>query len=98
MLAKVANERVELFNDAKTIEEMLTFVRNEKGRPEAMEGEHDDCVMSLAIAHYIRPQQSFEREEKDVGKKIKWTADMLEDYENGSAEDRAAMVEKWGKP
>ena len=98
MLAKVANERVELFNDAKTIEEMLTFVRNEKGRPEAMEGEHDDCVMSLAIAHYIRPQQSFEREEKNNGKKIKWTADMLEDYENGSAEDRAAMVEKWGKP
>ena len=24
-----------------------------------MEREHDDCVMALAIAQYIRPQQSF---------------------------------------
>ena len=36
---------------------MLTFVRNEKGRPEAQEGAHDDLVMALAIAHYIRDQQ-----------------------------------------
>ena len=33
---------------------MLTFVRNENGRPEAQEGAHDDCVMSLAIAYYVR--------------------------------------------
>ena len=34
------------------------FVRNDKLRPEAEEGAHDDCVMALAIAHYVRPQQS----------------------------------------
>lgn len=98
MLAKISNEQPELINDAQTIDEMLTFVRNEKGRPEAMEGEHDDCVMSLAIAHYIRPQQSFEATVRRDGKKIEWTRDMLEDYENGTDEDRAAMREKWGKP
>lgn len=98
MLAKISNEQPELINDAQTIDEMLTFVRNEKGRPEAMEGEHDDCVMSLAIAHYIRPQQSFEATVCRDGKKIEWTRDMLEDYENGTDEDRAAMREKWGKP
>lgn len=38
---------------------MLTFVVNERGRPEAMAGEHDDRVMALAIAHYSRGQQSF---------------------------------------
>lgn len=27
------------------------------GRPEAQEGCHDDLVMALAIAYYIRPQQ-----------------------------------------
>jgi hypothetical protein len=27
------------------------------GRPEAQEGAHDDLVMALAIAYYIRPQQ-----------------------------------------
>ena len=45
------------FNDKETLEEMLVFVRNEKGRPEAQEGCHDDLVMALAIAYYIRPQQ-----------------------------------------
>lgn len=28
------------------------------GRPEAQEGCHDDLVMALAIAYYIRTQQS----------------------------------------
>jgi phage terminase large subunit len=45
-------------NDKKTLEEMLTFVRNEKGRPEAAEGAHDDHVMALGIAHYTRHQQN----------------------------------------
>ncbi|MMZ68615.1 hypothetical protein D1872_313210 [compost metagenome] len=36
---------------------MLTFVRNEKGKPEAQEGAHDDLIMALAIAYYSRGQQ-----------------------------------------
>jgi phage terminase large subunit len=45
--------------DRKTIDEMLTFIRNEKknGRPEADIGTHDDRVLSLAICMYIREQQ-----------------------------------------
>lgn len=38
---------------------MLIFVRNEKGRPEAQVGGHDDLVMGLAITYYIREQQTF---------------------------------------
>ena len=45
--------------DKTTLREMLNFVKNERGRPQAMAGAHDDCVMALAIAHYIRPQQSY---------------------------------------
>lgn len=56
-LQAIVNDHVELINDKDTLEEMLTFVRNEKGRPEAQEGAHDDLVMALAIAHYIREQQ-----------------------------------------
>ena len=56
-LVRVAREEIELINDIDTLNEMLTFVRNEKGRPEASPGSHDDLVMSLAIAHHIRPQQ-----------------------------------------
>lgn len=42
--------------DVDTLQEMLTFVRNEKGKPEAIEGKHDDLVMTLAITHYISEQ------------------------------------------
>jgi phage terminase large subunit len=38
---------------------MLTFVRNEKGKPEAQEGKHDDCIMATAIAYHARSQQSY---------------------------------------
>ena len=47
-------EHPEWLNDRDTLNEMLTFVRNENGRPEAQEGAHDDCVMSLAIAYYVK--------------------------------------------
>lgn len=56
-LQSIINDHIELLNDKETLEEMLTFVRNEKGRPEAQQGAHDDLVMALAIAYYIRPQQ-----------------------------------------
>ena len=50
---------------------MLTFVRNEKGRPEAQNGAHDDLVMGKAIAHYIRPQQEYKVKKDIVEKRIK---------------------------
>ncbi len=56
-LQSIINDNIELINDKETLEEMLTFVRNEKGRPEAQQGCHDDLIMALAIAYYIRIQQ-----------------------------------------
>ena len=56
-LVQVVREQPGLFWDIPTLEEMLTFVRNEKGKAEAQEGKHDDLIMGLAIAHYIREQQ-----------------------------------------
>lgn len=43
--------------DAATLKELLTFVKKENGRQEAVEGGHDDLVLALAIAHQIRGQQ-----------------------------------------
>jgi phage terminase large subunit len=57
-LVKIVRENIEVMLDRATLEEMQTFVRNEKGRPEAELGCHDDLIMALAIAHYIRLQQS----------------------------------------
>ena len=69
-LVAIVRETPHLINDLMTLEEMLTFVRNEHGKPEAQAGKHDDTVMALAIAHRAREQQSMaaevEREDRPV--------------------------------
>lgn len=57
-LQALVREDVTILEDAATLKEMLTFVKNDKGRAEAMEGFHDDLVMALAIANFISSQQT----------------------------------------
>jgi len=61
-LIEMVREHTELLNDKDTLEELLTIVRNEKGRIEAPEGGHDDQMMGLAIAYEIRNQVTFAQE------------------------------------
>ena len=61
-LIEIVREHVETINDKDTLEELLTIVRNEKGRIEAPQGGHDDQMMGLAIAHHIREQVVFMEE------------------------------------
>jgi len=56
MLVDYLKDYSNMIEDADVLKEMLTFIRNEKGRPEAAPGEHDDCVMAYAITVYILPQ------------------------------------------
>ena len=65
-LIEVVREHCDTINDKETLEELLTIVRNEKGRIEAPEGGHDDQMMSLAIAHQIREQVVFTQEPIEV--------------------------------
>lgn len=58
-LIEIVREHCETINDKDTLEELLTIIRNEKGRIEAPEGGHDDMMMGLAIAHHIREQVVF---------------------------------------
>ena len=69
-LVHVVRDMIESINDIETLEEMLTFVKNEEGKSEAQLGCHDDLVMSLAIAHYIRTQQEY-KVKKEVKAKSK---------------------------
>ncbi len=55
-LVKVVRDFVETINDLGTLEEMLTFVRDEKGKAIAQEGKHDDLILGLAIAHATKHQ------------------------------------------
>jgi phage terminase large subunit len=58
-LIEIVREHCDTINDKDTLEELLTIIRNEKGRIEAPEGGHDDQMMGLAIAHHIREQVVF---------------------------------------
>jgi hypothetical protein len=62
-LIEVVKTHPELINDENTINELLTIIRNEKGRIEAPEGGHDDHMMGLAIAHESIHQVSFADEQ-----------------------------------
>ena len=95
-LKAVARESLELINDYATLGEMLTFVYDERWRPEAEQGEHDDLVMALAIAHEIRGQQSSDISAAETG--TAWSADMWEDYNNASPAEREYLIQRWGRP
>ena len=59
ILKEVFRDNIWWINDIDTLREALVFIVNEKGRPEAQSGEHDDLIMGLAITYYIRTQQRF---------------------------------------
>lgn len=59
MLAALAAALVEtpaLFSSSRLLHECRTFVRGRDGRPAAAAGEHDDCVMAMAIALAVRTE------------------------------------------
>ena len=88
-LVRIVREESHQLNDLDTLNEMLTFIRNEQGRAEAQEGAHDDCIISLAIAYYARSQQ------RASSSRGKWTADMLADYRRAKPPERELLLKKW---
>ncbi len=97
-LVEAMREALEGVSHRPTLEEMLTFVRDAHMRPAAEPGAHDDCVMALAIAWYIRPRQRMTAEKAAGEGRRKWTADMWEDYRSAEGEERARMMARWGTP
>lgn len=61
-LIQIVDEEVDSINDEDTLKELLTIIKNEKGKIEAPEGKHDDQMMGLAIAHQAREQVTFDTE------------------------------------
>lgn len=83
-LIEIVREHTNQINDKETLEEMLTFVRNEKGRPEAQEGAHDDLVMGLAIAYEIQGQVVFNEEPITVEQVFNFSIEEPEEEDWGS--------------
>jgi len=92
LLQEIVNDHIELINDKETLEEMLVFVRNEKGRPEAQQGSHDDLVMALAIAYYIRPQESM-RVNKPTAEQIQRAIEIEFGFEEEVKDDIGSRIE-----
>jgi len=87
-----AEDYIDLINDMETLNEMLTFTRQEKKLKGlwigAEPGEHDDLVMSLAILLQARSQQSMEMV-VDLGKiEGEWLYDELMDAVDEGRIDR----------
>lgn len=55
-LKELVREKVHYINDIETLKEMLKFVVNEKGKPEAIAGYHDDLIMAYGIGLYCNEQ------------------------------------------
>ena len=53
--------------------------------------------MALAIAYYIRPQQSF-RAAVPEAPRVQWTPDLWEDYRSADEAGRKYLVAKYGNP
>ena len=74
-LVEIVREHCDTICDKDTLEELLTIVRNEKGRIEAPEGGHDDMMMGLAIAHHIRGQVVFPTEVIEVNPQYRFNVE-----------------------
>ena len=79
-LVEVVREHCDTIYDADTLEELLTIIRNERGRVEAPQGGHDDQMMGLAIAHHIRDQVVFPTETIVVPPKSQFQVETFDSY------------------
>jgi hypothetical protein len=52
------------FRSKRLLREMRTFIRNDADRAEAASGEHDDAVMAMGIALYVRDRLSQDQRRK----------------------------------
>lgn len=97
-LVDIVRDNVECINDRLTLNECLTFITNEHGRKEAMQGKHDDLVMSLGIGYYVRNAHYFRvsYKEPELKKLFKWSEDLKQDYYKADLATRKRMEEKYG--
>jgi len=54
------------FQSKRLLRELRTFIRNDADRAEAAPGEHDDTVMAMGIALYVRDKLAQDQRRKRV--------------------------------
>jgi hypothetical protein len=99
-LVTISRENIELIEDEDTLNEMLTMIRDNVGKPDHETGKRNDLVFGLAIAHKSRSQQSMKDAPPPVEQlKGWWTRDELEDkgYSKWEIEQIIADMRPWRK-
>ncbi len=89
-------DNIDLFTDITFLDECLSFVYDDNGRPDAQPGKHDDVLFSDMIANEIRTQQSFN---VDVIQHIDLSnlpQDLIDDYWGAPESERPRLLKKWG--
>lgn len=90
--------RLRIFNTCRgLIHDLPALIRDPKKPTDCSKEPHEithrpDALRYFAI-FWWRPGEKL-----DTGKKTEWTRDMYEDYVNASAEQKAYLIEKYGKP
>lgn len=96
MLRTLVREEVYKINSVETLYEMTTFVKNDKGKAEAMQGSNDDMIIAWAINLGIRNQQTTVADV--VPYDINWRKvpeDYLEDYNNADEKWKQIILKGW---
>lgn len=86
-------ENIECFSDINTLQEMLTFVRDDMGRPDAQSGKHDDLLFSHMIAMEIQFQIP-RRIDKDSNPKLN-NIEFLKSEKSNKADKMTKLWEQW---
>lgn len=99
LVVDMIRDNIQLINDRILLNECLTFVKNAVGRPQALEGKHDDGVISYGITLYGRSQQEMNvvSNSRPVVKKFIWPQDLIDDYWSGNDDTRKIMEDKYGE-
>ena len=93
----IINNEISLLCDIPTLQEALTFLYDGNGRPDAMKGKHDDLLFSEMIANEARQQQRYDVFDARK-KRVRYTPDMWEDWNEAGPKERTRMMELWGEP
>lgn len=99
MIKDMVRDYVNDIVDKKTLNQMLTFVKDDNGHYAAQEGKHDDKVMSYGIALCARSQQKTEmpKIKKKRANMSKWPKDLREDYAKADKYTKERMMDKYGE-
>ncbi len=94
LFSAVVAEHVNWIFDRDLLLECLSFEYNEKGRPDARSGTHDDRIFAAAIAYKAREQQTYTP--TIPTKTVYVPKDIFDDYQKANGEEKKRIENRYG--